>query len=526
MGPADEQVAEKLRGLMRGQVLFDHTTLRKFSLDQSIYEIKPRVVVFPEDIEDVGRLVEFAGQEGLPVTPRGGGSGTAGSSLGEGLVMALPDSEYWGRISGFSEARGSANVHAGAGVYHNDLQIHLKERGFFLPADVTSAAISRIGGNIATKASGPHALKYGSIDRFLESIEFVTAEGELVDTADESTIPAGMKTKLAGLEQKIRSDNAARTLLESRRGLKTSSGYNLFAFLDNISIGQKITQLAAGSVGTLGIITSARLRAEVYTRDRAVVLFYFDDLAEAGRAASLLRETDAAAIELISRETIRILRVRTALPDQLAVDAHMLFVELTGPERQRQIRDLLNRIQHDGYRMSAPPAFAVSDAEIDKIWTVRKQILWLIQHPGPGLRALAVVNDVGVPPARLAAFISEVQQVFSRQETTALVYGHAGNGNLHLRPLFDVSLPDLPGRIRRLADDVYEAVLRHGGTLTAEHGMGRLRAPYLKREWGEALYGYMREIKEIFDPRDILNPGVMFSDAPITDNMRRDFVEP
>lgn len=526
MGPADEQVAEKLQGLTRGQVLFDQTTLRKYSLDQSIYEIKPRVVVLPEDIEDVRSIVAFASREGLPITPRGGGSGTAGSALGEGLVMALPDSEYWGRISGFSEESGWASVHANAGVYHNDLQIYLKERGFFLPADVTSAAISRIGGNISTKASGPHALKYGSIDRFLESIQFVTAEGELVDTADETTIPAGMKTKFTSLEQKIRSDDAARTLLESRRGLKTSSGYNLFTFLDNISIGQRITQLLAGSVGTLGIITSARLRVEAYTRNRAAVLLYFDGLAEAGRTASLLRETDAAAIELISRETIRIIRLRTSLPEQLAVDAHMLFVELTGPERQQHLRNILNRIQHDGYRMSAPPAVAMSDADIEKIWTVRKQILWLIQNPGTGFRALAVVNDVGVPPGELAAFIFDVQKVFFRHGISALVYGHAGNGNLHLRPLFDVTLPDLPGRVKRLADDVYEAVFRHGGTVTAEHGMGRLRAPYLKREWGEALYNYMREVKDIFDPRDILNPGVMFSDAPITDNMRRDIMEP
>jgi FAD/FMN-containing dehydrogenase len=282
----------------------------------------------------------------------------------------------------------------------------------------------------------------------------------------------------------------------------------------------------AGSVGTLGIITSARLRAEVYPSGRAAVLLYFGGLVEAGRAASLLRETDAAAIELISRETIRIIRVRTALPDQLAVDAHMLIVELTGPEPQRQIRSLLSRIQHDGYRMSEPPAVAISDDEMEKIWTLRKQILWLIQHPDPGLRALAVVNDVGVPPERLAAFISDVQKVFTRHGITALVYGHAGNGNLHLRPLFDVTLPDLPGRVRRLADEVYETVIRHDGTITAEHGMGRLRAPYLKREWGETLYNYMREVKNIFDPDDILNPGVMFSDAPITDNMRADLLEP
>jgi glycolate oxidase len=176
--------------------------------------------------------------------------------------------------------------------------------------------------------------------------------------------------------------------------------------------------------------------------------------------------------------------------------------------------------------MSVPPAVIVSQDGIAKLWKLRKQILWLVEHPQPGLRALAAVNDVGVPVDRLAEFIHEVQRVFAKHGTLALVYGHAGNGNLHLRPLFDLALPDVPGRVRRLADDIYEVVFRYGGTVTAEHGMGRLRAPYLKKEWGETLYNYMREVKSIFDPRDILNPGVMFSDRPITDHMRADLLEP
>jgi FAD/FMN-containing dehydrogenase len=517
---------EKLRGAVRGQVLADEKDLRRYSRDESIYEIRPRAVVLPEDVRDVQRLAAFAEREGVPVTPRGGGSGLAGGALGEGIVLALPENEHWGRISCFSAAAGSAWVSAAAGVRHDDLQRFLKERGFFLPADVSSAGISRIGGNIATRASGPHALKFGSIDRFVERVEFVTAGGEMVDTADERTIPEGISRALADLRRRITADEEARAALGSRRGLKTASGYDLPAFLDGLSPGRLIARLLVGSVGTLGLITSAVLRAEALLRERAAVLLFFDDLGDAVLAAGVLRDQGAAAVELISRETIRIIARRTDLPRDLAADGHVLLAELTGPAG----RDLAGRaaklVRDRGYALSAPPVFAVDEDRIEELWELRRRLLWLVRHPEPGLRALTVVNDVAVPPDRLAAFMADVQKVFAGHGMTALVYGHAGNGNLHLRPLFDLSQPGIGERIRRLADEVYEAVFRHNGTVTAEHGMGRLRAPYLRREWGDRLYGYMKDVKAAFDPRGVLNPEVMFSDRPITDHLREDLLRP
>jgi glycolate oxidase len=522
MSVGNNAVADKLRGLVRGRVIVDEKTLQQFSRDQSIYEIKPRVVVFPQDIEDVQALICFAAREGLPITPRGGGSGTAGSALGQGLVIALPDNAFWGQISGFSATINTARVTVRAGVHHNTLQRFLKEHGFFLPADVTSADISRIGGNIATRASGPHSFKHGSIARFLEQVEFISADGELIDTSNEATIPERFKNKLADLTRRIRLDESVRGILNTRRGLKTSSGYD---FLSDLSAGQRIVQLLAGSVGTLGLITRATLRGETHELERAVIVLHFDDLKETVKAVSALRELHVAAIELISRETMRIIRELTSLADRIDVDAHILMVELTGHDCQEDIERITTILQQTGCRMSIPLSVATSGEDVEKLWSLRKRILWLIQHPKPGLKALAVVNDVGVPPDDLMHFIAEVEGIFARHKIIALVYGHAGEGNLHLRPLFDVALPDLPGRVRRLADDIYEAVFRHHGTVTSEHGMGRLRAPYLRREWGERVYNYMQDIKTIFDPKDIFNPGVMFGNAPITDHMRPDILE-
>lgn len=530
MGQKGRLLADKLGELLQGTVLSDAQDLRRFNRDQSIYQIDPLVVALPVDLADVQRLIAFAAEEGLPITARGGGSGTVGSALGSGIVMSLPEvgsaseqeGDSWNRIGDFSSDANSAKVCVGAGVFHNRLQNYLKERGFFLPADVSSADISRIGGNIATKASGPHALKYGSIDRFIESLEFVTDRGELVNTADEQTIPLRFKEQLTTLQASILEDEAARTFLESRAQMKIASGYNLFAFIREQSLGQRVAQLLAGSVGTLGLVMSATLRAEKYDPERAAVLLYFDDLAEAARAVGVLREAEVSAIELISRETVRILRQQTKLPAGLAVDAHLLLVEVTGPERFSMLDQISRLLQIHHLQMAKGQVVARYTAQVDELWALRKKLLWLIRHPAPNLRALSVVNDVGVPPESLAGFVTDVEQVFARQGMTALIYGHAGSGNLHLRPLFDINRLDLAEHIRRLADEVYGVVFRHRGTITAEHGMGRLRAPYLQREWGAALYDTMRQLKQVFDPQDLFNPGVMFSDRPITDYLRPD----
>lgn len=523
-GPQRMAVSKKLQQLLAGQVLSDDKTLTKFSRDYSIYEVRPLLVAVPADLEDLRKIIGFAAQEGLAITPRGGGSGTAGSALGKGIVVALPRGGIWDEISGFAVKGGMAVVSAGAGVFHNELQNYLRARGYFLPADVSSAKISRIGGNISTKASGPHALKYGSIDRFLVQVEFFTARGELINTADESTIPARIRDRLENLTRRIREDEEASKLLRARTAMKTASGYNMFAFLKDYPAGELLTQLLAGSVGTLGFITRATLRGEVYQPERATMLIYFDDLVEAGKAVGAIRDQGVAAMELLNRETIRIIREKSGLGRELAPDEHLLLIEFEGPGLLTQIEKVKKILQAKGFRTTRPPAVATAAEEMEKLWELRKRILPLISNPAPGIEALSVVNDVGVDPLYLADCIADLQGVFKKHGMEALIYGHAGSGNLHLRPLFELDKPDLKGRIKRLADEVYGVIFRHGGTITAEHGMGRLRAPYLRREWGDRLYGHMKELKTIFDPQGLFNPGAMFGDRSITDSLRRDLV--
>ncbi len=520
---ASNLLATRIEKEIEGKVLYDDASLAKYAGDRSIYRIVPRVVVLPAGMEDLEAVVAIARQEGLAITPRGGGSGTAGSALGEGIILAFEGGGPLGSTSAFSRQGDSCRVTTGAGLRHDRLQHFLRERGYYLPADPTSGAISRIGGNIATRASGPHALRHGSIDRFLESVVFLTNRGEWVDTADESTLPGRIVEGLHRVGRRLRENGKAAQRLIARRGMKTASGYNLFPLLDDLSPGKIVTGLFAGSVGTLGILVSANLRGVPFDPVRRVIILPFPTLPAAGEAVPSLIRDGVAAIELVDEKSFVLAKSRDpgALPS--LPDSNLLFVEFEGELGE----ETFERVKKEAAALplAGEPVSVGTDEGIEKTWAFRKGLYPALIQFGPSRRALSVVNDVGVPPEDLAGFLTDVERFFAKQGMEFFLYGHAGRGNLHLRPLFDITTPRLPEQIEEVARGIYEIVFAYGGTITAEHGMGRLRAPYLEREWGTELYTLMKEIKTLFDPEDFFNPGVMFGEAPITEHLDGDLLQ-
>lgn len=519
-----EHVIKKLIGRVKGQVLFEGKDLKKFSRDMSMYEIQPMAVVIPADVEDMIKTLQLAADAGIPVTPRGGGSGTAGAALGKGIVIAFERKGPLNRILHFDDSAETPEITLEAGVLHNHMQRYLRERGLFLPADPTSGDISLIGGNIATKASGPHALKHGSINRYLKHLCFISNRGEFIDTSDETTIPPRMIDGIRHLDEIIRSDEQTGRRLRRRAERKIASGYNLFAFLEELPIGQLLAQLMVGSVGTLGIVTRASLRTEPYIEGKVVMTISFRDLHEAGDAVQYIRTLGVAAIEIISANTIRMVQEhREKAFKKLAPSgnpSHILLVEFEGKERFDQIEAVKKTLHQHNYNLESSPYIATDETSQAELWKNRKQLFPAILNYHPHLKALSVANDVGVAIEHLADFISDIETIFKRYQLAGAIYGHSGSGNLHLRPLFDTRRPDIKSFIRKVADEIYGAVFKYDGTITAEHGMGPLRAPYLNAEWGDTIVGYMKQLKKIMDPENRLNPGVMFSHRPITENIK------
>ncbi len=521
-GSKSSKLKTHLKEQLDGEVRTDDQTLAAYATDKSIYQIKPLAVVTPASMEDLEKTISFSANEGIPISPRGGGSGTAGSALGNGIVIHFKQGGFLGKIVDFSTSNNHCSVTAEVGVYHETLQTYLKQRGYFLPADPSSARICQLGGNIATKASGPHALSHGSIADFLEHLDFVSARGEHIQTINSKTIPGRILERINTLGQTINNDQAALDKLQPRKEMKIASGYNLFAFLQNHEPGTLIARLLAGSVGTLGLVTRAVLRVEPYEPEKTALLVYFRSLVELGQAVMLVRETGATAIELISLETIRVLRQRLGDNPLLPDGAHLLFIEFEGQQGLGQLDRVQQLLSKQSYSFALPPVQATNDEELNALWKIRKQILPVLMRPGPAQQALSIVNDVGVDPIHLAPFIADLERVFAKLKVETILFGHAGNGNLHLRPLIDVTKPGLKKRIQIIADAVYEVVFRYQGTITAEHGMGRLRSPYMEREWGPEIYSHMQTLKSIFDPENIFNSEPMFSKSPITDHLRRD----
>jgi FAD/FMN-containing dehydrogenase len=520
MPPSSETVAQALRQRMRGEVLVDERTLTRYATDMSMYEIRPLAVVVPQDVEDVVAVVDFACQEGIPITPRGGGTSTAGSALGRGIILGFRRSGPMNRVLHFDEVAGEPQVTVEPALLHDELQRFLRERGLYLPADPSSGAVCLMGGNISTKASGPHALKHGSIDRYLHHLQFVTVEGEVVDTADEESIPARIREGVLALRDDVLADDPTVQRLNARKDMKLASGYNLFAFLRHQRVGDLVAQLLVGSVGTLGVVTGATLRAEPYVEGKATTLLYFRNLHEAGDAVHHIKALDVAAIEIMNHSAVEVVRRRHPDMDIPDGKVQVLLVEFEGPERHEQIAHVEKLVRESGYQLAGPLHTATDKAEQARLWKARKSLLPAVRNYRPPLKALSLVNDVGVDVACLADFVLDVEAVFARHNLVTAIYGHAGSGNLHLRPLFDVSDPNLPALLTQVADEVYETVFRYDGTITAEHGMGRLRVPYLAGEWGETIIGYMRRVKDIFDPDDLLNPDVMFSDRALIDDLK------
>ncbi|MEM6329406.1 MAG: FAD-linked oxidase C-terminal domain-containing protein [Planctomycetota bacterium] len=503
MDPDRQRVAEDLRGLLSGEVLWEPALVQLYASDASSYEACPLVVVRPRVSADVAATLRYATDQGLAVHARGAGSGLAGGAIGEGIVVDF--SRFMRRIVSIDSDHATVQ----AGVVHADLNRELARSGRVFGPDPAMTHVTTMGGVLSVDASGSHWPVYGSARRQVRRLKVVLADGELVEL--------GGGPDAAGARRVEQLSSAAGELCKRRRdviqthrskALVDSSGYALAASLEGGRV--DLAKLLVGSEGTLGLITEATVATQPLPPRRGSTLLLFDSLEKAARAVEWLLPLGPAACDLMDRRHLSLARetdVRYELIIPAAAEAVLLvehFADSTAELDDKLERTV--RVVRDEQNLAAGCYTATDADDADLLWNLAQRFVSTLHGVKGVRRAAPGIEDIAVPPAALPVFLRHLQDTLKRQQVTASLFGHAGHGQLHIRPLLDLARPEGVRRLEQLAEELYEKVWLLGGTISGEHGDGLSRTPYLTGQHGP-LMNVFRELKRIFDPAGVLNPG-------------------
>jgi FAD/FMN-containing dehydrogenase len=474
-----------------------------YSEGAGIFRIVPAAVARPSTLPELIRLLGAAKAAGLPVVPRGGGTGMSGGNVGDGLLLdlrALDD----GAVHIDSVA---ATAVTSAGAICADLVRAAALHGLRLPATPSSWRYATLGGMVANNAAGVRSFRYGSVRSWVEAVTLVTVDGERTvlerGKRPDPLIPAVARFEaVAGPAIRAEVDRIRTSWPMTR---KNSCGYALDEWLRT----GDLLDLVIGAEGTLGVITSIRWRLAPIPASRAGLRLAVGDDASLTTALTRLADSSASAVEVLDRTFLSF--VREALPSEaqdLARRASaMLLIEFEGTEAEVQdaAAEWASRLEP----LALDLRVAIDAHELDDLWEIRHAASPLLARLDDGLRSLQVIEDGCVPPARLAEYLGALRAIAARHGVQVVLFGHAGDANVHANLLVDVRQPDWETQVQAVFDDASCAQVALGGTPAGEHGAGRLRAGLLPRVYGREIVALFAAVKAAFDPDGMMNPGVI-----------------
>lgn len=507
--PQDIQFS-RLADRIEGEVHTDALRRYMLSTDASIFKVMPAAVVYPASTADVQATVRFAGRQGLRVHPRGSGSGLCGSAVGNGIVLDF--SKFMNRLLELDAEAGWFECQPGFRM--GELEVALDGRGFFFPPDPSSGEYASFGGMCNTNASGAHSVKYGNVADYLLDAQVVFADGSAAMLSQLEETPVDrLPDNLRSLADLYR-DNAD-TIEGAYPAIACNvAGYNLRGMVTEL--GLRLHRLLAGSEGSLGIITRLKFRIIEKPAADALVVAYFYDIISAAKAVQLTMPMAPSGIEIMDKSLLNMARasdvsLQERIPD--GVD-NVLLIEFDGhnadtcsrlaEQAQRQLRE------HGLTEQVYPAATAKEKA---KFWAVRKAAVPILYKLKGRQKILALVEDAAVSVDQLVGYFKGIYDIFGRHGVTFVLYGHIAKGLMHTRPLLDLKDPNDVALLKTIADEVYELVDSLGGTVSGEHGDGRLRSAYLRRKYPD-IYPLFQKTKALLDPKGMLNPEIKMADDP------------
>ncbi|MGH7593571.1 MAG: FAD-binding oxidoreductase [Gemmatimonadales bacterium] len=486
----------------------DLATCARYSQGGGIYRLIPAAVARPDTIAAVGLTLAKAREQGLSVTPRGAGSAMDGSNVSTGLVLDLTDLDRgrcWinpdRRRASLSPSMSAAKLNQAAAAY-----------GLRLPVDPSSGGWATLGGMISTNASGPRSVRSGSLRRWIQGVDLETCDGPLKlrrGVQPDGAHPVVVRWR-AEVEPLLRR-HASTIQARYPAVRKNSAGYALDRYLEH----GDLIEVVIGSEGTLGVITDVLVELEPVPRHRGSLRVAVRDRADLVTCIETIRTFSPATLEFLDRSFLRLVANQDLTPERpglLAEAAGLLLADFEG--------DVAADIAADAAGAAAAVRAGALDVriamdrdEVDRLWAVRHGASPALAGLTDGRRSLQVIEDGCVPVERLADYLDAVEAAAAAERIDAVMFGHAGDGHVHVNLLPDLRDPDWRERVGRVFAAVSDVVIRLGGTPSGEHGAGRLRAGLLGLLYGPDVVECFRAVKRAFDPSALFNPGVILNDG-------------
>lgn len=516
------ELARRLSAVMpKDRLISDPLRTYAYGTDASVYRLVPELIVRVENETEV--LETLAACRGLkvPLTFRAAGTSLSGQALSDSVLLLLG-------VKGFREIEirpDDQSIRLGAAVLGAQANAALAPLGKKIGPDPASVNAAKIGGIVANNACGmTSGVDHNSMGTLL-SMRMILVDGTILDTGDPDSRAAFLRERkdvVAGIQalaDRVRGNPALTEKIRQKYAIKNTCGYSLNALTNHQDPIEMIAHLMIGSEGTLGFISEVVFRTLPEASRRAAALMVFPDTARACEAVLKLKDCEVSAAELMDRVALRAVERKPGMPSwirELADQATALLVETGADDAEsleRQAADI--RAAFAGFPLAHDFAFTTNPVEIAQLWEIRKGIFpsaCVARRPGTAV----IIEDIAVPIPHLESCLGELQKMFAAYRyENPVIWGHVFDGNVHFVLTPDFTDAAEVEKYKRFMDEVVTLVVgRYNGSLKAEHGTGRNMAPFVAREWGPELYAVMREIKALFDPEGLLNPGTLINDDP------------
>lgn len=537
-------IEQKLRDAgFKGGVSTAEKYIEAYSYDESIFSVRPQIVLQPKDQSDVETAVMVVAENAkdypsLSLTPRAAGTGLSGGSLTDSIVIDV--CANMNKLIKIDEKRSGTTITLEPGLMWKDMEKALKAKGVYIPSFPASKDLCSVGGSVANNAAGPDSLRYGHCANWVESLDVTLYDGVTytIKPLTNKEFKALIKKKNAhadiarGVFALIKKNE--KTIKAAKpHTKKNSAGYPLWDVIDgSVADFEKgkanfdLTRLISGSQGTIGIITKVTLRTEPIQDNTALITIPIFSLEDAGKAIIKALEYNPVNVELFDGLTFDLAlknpnffkdRIPTGQYYRVLLSMYTLYhvrymrkipeFTLLVTLDKDEVKDPVKAMKEIRTETKTKARLVTKETEHEMLWQIRRASYTLSKFQDKNKRPAAFLEDMTVPPKHLPKFFTDIKKLLKKYNVTAAVHGHGGNGHLHFYPLLDFTKQGTAELVEKMSEEFFATAVKYDGNICGEHNDGIIRTPHLSKMFNKATLELFKKVEHLFDPDDIFNPG-------------------